>query len=81
MPNKTRSPQEQIDPRVLILSTQPAPHIELSDEAIARITGGLHLQSTQTMQRLHDHDVPDCLIWDIDTPSWEFAYKSTVHKC
>ena len=70
MPDETRSSQEQLNEILAVISTQSTPYVELSDEAIAHIIGGLYLQATQPKRCLHgddDVDVPDCLIWDIDT--------------
>ncbi|WP_019507721.1 hypothetical protein [Pleurocapsa sp. PCC 7319] len=71
MPDETRSSQEQLDQILAVISTQSTPYVELSDEAIANIIGGLYLQAMETKQRKNkdDTDVPDCLIWDIDTPN------------
>ncbi|MEM8674449.1 MAG: hypothetical protein AAGF83_11320 [Cyanobacteria bacterium P01_G01_bin.67] len=70
MPDENRSSQEQLDQILAVISTQSTPYVELTDEAIAHIIGGLYLQATQPNQSLHEDDnVPDCLIWDIDTPN------------
>lgn len=72
MPDNTRAPQEQLDQILPVVDTQSPPYVELSDKAITTIVGGLDLKATQALHQVNgdnDTDVPDCLIWDIDTPN------------
>lgn len=68
---KIRESQQETQPTSIL-------YTELSDEDISSIVGGLYLKQEQSSHPFggndddgddDDDNVPDCLIWDIDTPN------------
>ena len=72
MSDQTRHSPKQLNPMPSVANNQSTPYLELSDKAIATIMGGLYLKAMTEMHQVSgndDSDIPDCLIWDIDTPN------------
>lgn len=73
-----KPPQEKLKQGLSEIGTQSASYVELSDDAIATIVGGLSITQAQPIQQLgggdddngddDDDDVPDTILWDIDGP-------------